>query len=182
MQLSTTTLGTPLAIANFAATTPGHCLACLGVASGLVAVGTSGDACPGAVQMWAGSPNGWRLSATITEHNAALVGCDFGRVVHVAKSSVLAVGIPDADGGVGLVEVYNVTDPEAPEHVLYVLWHGCGSSTLLPTAYDLSFYMTRRQPRSARCGLRWECTASANRSQAVLRGERRASIAVGDGF
>ena len=121
MQLSTTTLGTPLAIANFAATTPGHCLACLGVASGLVAVGTSGDACPGAVQLWANSPNGWRLSATITKHNATLVGCDFGRVVHLTNSRVLAVGIPDANGGMGLVEVYDVTDPEAPEHVRKVL-------------------------------------------------------------
>ena len=117
MQLSTTAVGTPVAIANFAATTLGHCLACLGVASGLVAVGTSGDACPGAVQLWADSPNGWRLSATITEHNATLVRCDFGRVVHLAKSSVLAVGIPDADGGVGLVEVYSVTNPKALAHV-----------------------------------------------------------------
>ena len=159
MQLSTTAVGTPLAIANFAATTLGHCLACLGVASGLVAVGTSGDACPGAVQLWADSPNGWRLSATITKHNATLVGCDFGRVVHLAKSSVLAVGIPDADGGVGLVEVYNVTDPEAPDHVRKVLWHGYGSSKTQPlklTAYVLSFFMARRQPRSARCDLRWE--------------------------
>jgi hypothetical protein len=117
MQLSTTAVGTPLAIANFAATTLGHCLACLGVASGLVAVGTSGDACPGAVQLWANSPNGWRLSATITQHNATLAGCDFGRVVHLTNSSVLAVGIPNADGGVGLVEVYDVTNPEASEHV-----------------------------------------------------------------
>ena len=120
MQLSTTALGTPLAIANITATL-GHCLACLGVASSLVAVGISGDTCPGAVQLWADSHNGWRLSATITEHNATLVRCDFGRVVHLAKSSVLAVGIPDADGGVGLVEVYNVTDPEAPDHVRKVL-------------------------------------------------------------
>ena len=122
MQLSATAVGAPLAIASFTAITLEHCLACLGVASGLVAVGTSGDACPGAVQLWANSTGGWSLAATVTDHNATLVGCDFGRVVHLAGSSVLAVGIPDADGGVGRVEVYDVADPTAPEHVESVLW------------------------------------------------------------
>ena len=121
MQLSATAVGAPLAIASFTAITLEHCLACLGVASGLVAVGTSGDACPGAVQLWANSTGGWSLTATVTDHNATLVGCDFGRVVHLAGSIVLAVGIPDADGGVGLVEVYDVADPRAPQHVESVL-------------------------------------------------------------
>ena len=122
MQLSAMAVGAPLAIASFTAITLEHCVACLGVASGLVAVGTSGDACPGAVQLWANSTGGWSLTATVTDHNATLVGCDFGRVVHLAGSSVLAVGIPDADGGVGLVEVYDVADPRAPQHVESVLW------------------------------------------------------------
>ena len=118
MLLSTAAVGAPLAIAsNLAATTLDHCVACLSVASSLLALGTSGDACPGAVQLWTNLTDGWSLTATVTEHNATLVGCDFGRVVHLAGSSVLAVGIPDADGGVGLVEVYDVTNSAAPQHV-----------------------------------------------------------------
>ena len=93
-----------------------------GVASGVVGVGRSGEACPGAVQLWANWTGGWSLTATVRDHNATLVGCDFGRVVHLAGSSVLAVGIPDADGGVGRVEVYDVADPTAPEHVESILW------------------------------------------------------------
>ena len=123
VQLSSTALSAPLAIASYTVITLDHCVACLGVASGLVAVGTSGGACPGAVQLWANSTDGWNLTATVADHNATLVGCDFGRVVHLAGSSVLAVGIPDADGGVGLVEVYDVADPTAQQHVESVLWH-----------------------------------------------------------
>ena len=123
VQLSATALGAPLAIASYTVITLDHCVACLGVASGLVAVGTSGGACPGAVQLSANARDGWNLTATVTDHNATLVGCDFGRVVHLAGSSVLAVGIPDADGGVGLVEVYDVADPTAQQHVESVLWH-----------------------------------------------------------
>jgi len=175
MQLSATAVGAPLAIASFTAITLEHCVACLGVASGLVAVGTSGDACPGAVQLWANSTGGWSLAATVTDHNATLVGCDFGRVVHLAGSSVLAVGIPDADGGVGRVEVYDVADPTAPEHVESVL-----GQRLLGVAHlvfqSLLPFQNRRQPRSARYGRRWACGASESRSQAARRGLRRASI------
>ena len=176
MQLSATALGAPLAIASYTVITLDHCVACLGVASGLVAVGTSGDACPGAVQLWANSTDGWNLTATVTDHNATLVGCDFGRVVHLAGGSVLAVGIPDADGGVGLVEVYDVADPMAPQHVENVLWHLGHHRARSPKDQNLLPFQNRRQLRSARYDRRWACGASASRSQAALRGPRSASI------
>ena len=158
MQLSSTALSAPLAIASFTVITLDHCVACLGVASGLVAVGTSGDACPGAVQLWANSTDGWNLTATVTDHNATLVGCDFGRVVHLAGSSVLAVGIPDADGGVGLVEVYDVADPTAQQHVESVLWHlahlvtkGLLSLAFFKTGANFALHVTAA---AGRAGLR----------------------------
>ena len=179
MQISAAALSAPLTIASFTAKTLDHCIACLGVTSGLVAVGTSGDACPGAVQLWANSTDGWNLTATVTAHNATLVGCDFGRVVHLAGSSVLAVGVPDADGGVGLVEVYDVADPTAPQHVESVLWQRHLGVTHLVTQGP--GFQNRRQPRSARYGRRWACEASASRSQAALRGPRSASSVYGFG-
>ena len=93
------------------------CISCLSATSELLA--TLGDCSEmGTVELWTLLPNGdWAHAATVgaAELASKLPSgvCSFGRVVHLS-GNVLAVGVPDAEDGRGVVAVYDVIDPASP--------------------------------------------------------------------
>ena len=106
------------------ATHAGACLSCISASGALLAVGGSENCSAGGdVTLWQLSSAGvWLKKSTIvadphlvtTFGSSHVQGCGFGRVVLLVDNQ-LFVGIPDAHGGEGMVALYDVSVPEAPE-------------------------------------------------------------------
>ena len=103
----------------------GACIACVSASSSLLAVGGSENCSAGGdVTLWQLSSGGVWLKrsrvvadpqlASTFDSSPLVHGCGFGRVV-LLFDNLLFVGLPDAHGGEGIVALYDVSVPEAPE-------------------------------------------------------------------